>query len=417
MPGLQQTPSGERLHIAIYGRRNAGKSSLINALTGQPIALVSGVPGTTADPVYKAMEIRGLGACMLIDTAGFDDTGELGTLRVQKTEQTIPKADLALIVCAGDDLSLEQAWSRKLRKQGVRQLAVVNQADRIDAPALAGKVEQALGLSPLIVSAKTGQGIAALLEALARALPEGHGAPPLLGGLAQAGDTVLLVMPQDSEAPKGRLILPQVQTIRALLDAGCVSINATPQTLQAALAALQKPPALIITDSQVFREVYDQCPAGSRLTSFSMLFAAYKGDITAFVEGARAADRLTGASRVLIAEACTHAPLSEDIGRVKIPALLRKTYGQSLQVDMVSGPAFPDDLGRYDLIVHCGGCMFSRTYLLSRVRTAQTAGVPITNYGVLIAKLKGILDDVALPGGGPAPCTPGGAPPLHPARG
>lgn len=397
MPTLNETPSANRLHIAIYGKRNAGKSSLINALTGQPVALVSDVPGTTTDPVRKAMEIRGLGACLLIDTAGFDDDGDLGAMRVQKTEETIPKVDIALLLCAGDDLTLEKEWSRKLRERGIRQIAVVSKADERDTQTLAERVTQELGSEPLIVSAKTGDGIPALLTALARAIPEGYGAPSILGGLAGPGDTVLLVMPQDKEAPKGRLILPQVQTIRELLDTGCISINATPDTLESALAALREPPALIITDSQVFREVYEKTPTGVKLTSFSVLFAAHKGDLSAFVEGARAVDRLTDSSRVLIAEACTHAPLTEDIGRVKIPALLRKKYGAGLQVDIVSGTAFPENLDTYDLIVHCGGCMFNRTYLLSRVRQAQSAGVPITNYGVLIAKLKGILDDVALP--------------------
>ncbi|MBP3311702.1 MAG: [FeFe] hydrogenase H-cluster maturation GTPase HydF [Butyricicoccus sp.] len=397
MPTLNETPSANRLHIAIYGRRNAGKSSLINALTDQPVALVSDIPGTTTDPVRKAMEVRGLGACMLIDTAGFDDEGELGALRVQKTGETIPKADIALLLCSDEDLTLEQEWSGKLKAAGVRQIAVISKADEGNTDALAEAVRQKLGMQPLLVSAKTREGIPALLTALARAIPEGLAAPSILGGLAKAGDTVLLVMPQDSEAPKGRLILPQVQTIRELLDTGCVSINVTPDTLDAALAALKEPPALIITDSQVFREVYEKTPAGSRLTSFSVLFAAHKGDLAAFVEGARAADRLTEHSRVLIAEACTHAPLSEDIGRVKIPAMLRKKFGAGLQIDIVSGTNFPEKLDGYDLIVHCGGCMFNRTYLLSRVQQAKDAGVPITNYGVLIAKMKGILDKVSLP--------------------
>lgn len=397
MPSLNETPAANRLHIAIYGRRNAGKSSLINALTNQPTSLVSDIPGTTTDPVRKAMEVRGLGACMLIDTAGFDDEGALGALRMQKTDETIPKADIALLLCAEGDLSLERAWSDKLKQAGVRQIAVVSKADTLDAPALAAQVKAVLGMKPVIVSAATREGIPALLTELARAIPEHHGEHAILGGLAEPGDTVMLVMPQDSEAPKGRLILPQVQTIRELLDTGCISMNVTPDTMDAALAALRTPPALIITDSQVFREVYEKTPAGSRLTSFSMLFAAHKGDLAAFIEGARALDRLNGTSRVLIAEACTHAPLSEDIGRVKIPAMLRKKFGESLQVDIVSGTSFPQDLRGYDLVVHCGGCMFSRTYLLSRVRQAQSVGVPITNYGVLIAKMKGILEQVSLP--------------------
>lgn len=397
MPTLNEPPSANRLHIAIYGRRNAGKSSLINALTDQPVALVSDVPGTTTDPVRKAMEVRGLGACMLIDTAGFDDEGELGALRVQKTGETISKADIALLLCAGEDLSLERQWSRKLKAAGVKQLAIISKADAGDTATLAEAVQRELGMQPFIVSAKTRQGIPTLLAALTRVLPENDAAPSILDGLAKAGDTVLLVMPQDSEAPKGRLILPQVQTIRELLDSGCVSINVTPDSMDAALAALKKPPALIITDSQVFDTVYQKTPQGSRLTSFSVLYAAHKGDLSVFLEGAQALDSLTENSHVLIAEACTHAPLSEDIGRVKIPAMLRKKFGTGLQIDVVSGTNFPDTLDSYDLIIHCGGCMFNRAYLLSRVRQAKDAGIPITNYGVLIAKLKGIFDKVALP--------------------
>lgn len=397
MSSLNETPSANRLHIAIYGRRNAGKSSLINALTGQAVALVSDIPGTTTDPVQKAMEIRGLGACLFIDTAGFDDSGTLGEMRVQKTGETIAKADIALLLCTNDDLSIERDWSRRLKAAGVRQIAVISKADVLDTASLASRVKKELGMQPLIVSAATQEGIPALLTALARAVPESHGNHAILGGLASQGDTVLLVMPQDAEAPKGRLILPQVQTIRALLDTGCISINVTPDTMQAALDALRTPPALIITDSQVFREVYEKVPAGSRLTSFSVLFAAHKGDLTAFIEGARALESLTGTSRILIAEACTHAPLGEDIGRVKIPAMLRKKFGNDLQIHIVSGTDFPQDLRGYDLVIHCGGCMFSRTYLLSRVRQAASVGVPMTNYGVLIAKMKGMLDQVSLP--------------------
>ena len=397
MSTLNETPSANRLHIAIYGRRNAGKSSLINALTGQQAALVSSVPGTTADPVRKAMEVRGLGACLLIDTAGFDDEGELGALRMQKTTDTISTADIALLLCAGEDLSLERQWSERLKAAGVRLIAVVSKADEEGRQAVVQAVRRELGMQPLLVSAKTHVGIPALLTALARAVPEKHAAPSILGGLTRPGDVVLLVMPQDSEAPKGRLILPQVQTLRELLDTGCIAIQATPETLNSALAALREPPALIITDSQVFREVYDKLPENSRLTSFSVLFAAQKGDLNVFLEGARAVDSLTEHSRVLIAEACTHAPLSEDIGRVKIPALLRKKYGESLQIDVVSGMDFPESLHGYDLVIHCGGCMFNRTYLLARIRQVQSAGVPITNYGVLIAKMKGILEQITLP--------------------
>lgn len=396
---LNETPSANRIHIALYGRRNAGKSSLINALTHQNAAIVSDVAGTTADPVYKAMEVRGLGACVFIDTAGFDDTGELGRLRVDKTAATIAKADIALLVCAGEDLSLEKGWMERLKQAKVPTVIVVNQIDRPESGADPGEVERILGAKPLCVSAKTGEGISGLLTELARLLPADYGTGSITGSLVEKGDVVLLVMPQDSEAPKGRLILPQVQTIRDLLDRGCVSINTTPETMEAALAALAKPPALIITDSQVFGRVYEAKPPQVPLTSFSVLFAAYKGDIAAFTEGAGAVDRLTEHSRVLIAEACTHAPLSEDIGRVKIPALLRKRCGAGLTIDMVSGADFPQDLSGYDLIVHCGGCMFNRKYLLSRIERARAQQVPITNYGVLIAKLTGILDRIELPSG------------------
>lgn len=394
---LNETPSANRIHIALYGRRNAGKSSLINALTNQDAALVSAVAGTTTDPVYKAMEVRGLGACVFIDTAGFDDEGELGRLRTEKTIQTIAKADIALIVCADGDLTEEAAWLERLKQANIPTLVVVNKADLPEAEGFAAKVNSILGIPPLIVSAKTREGIPALLTALARLLPADYDSASITGGLVKEGDVVMLVMPQDSEAPKGRLILPQVQTIRELLDRKCISINVTPDTMEGALAALKAPPALIITDSQAFAAAYAKKPPESRLTSFSVLFAAHKGDLTAFTAGANAIGQLNGSSRVLIAEACTHAPLSEDIGRVKIPALLRKKYGEQIQIDIVSGANFPDDLSGYDLIVHCGGCMFNRKYLLSRIEKAQAAGVPITNYGVLLAKLNGILDKIALP--------------------
>lgn len=396
MNSLNSTPNANRLHIAIYGRRNSGKSSLINALTNQDVALVSGIAGTTTDPVYKAMEVRGLGACVFIDTAGFDDEGELGELRIQKTRQTLPKADIAIMLFSEPDFSLEKEWLTALKASGVPVIAVVNKADLSDPVPLMERIREELSLFPLAVSATDRTGIPALLAELTRALPEGYGAQSITARLVKEGDVVLLVMPQDSEAPKGRLILPQVQTIRDLLDNRCVSINTTPDTMEIALAALKSPPDLIITDSQAFQAVYEKAPKESRLTSFSVLFAAYKGDLDAYVRGAQAVERLNGSSRVLIAEACTHAPLSEDIGRVKIPKLLRKKYGAGMDIQVVSGADFPEDLSPYDLIVHCGGCMFNRKYLLSRIEKAESAGVPITNYGVLLAKLNGILDYITL---------------------
>lgn len=396
---MQQTPGANRLHIGIFGRRNSGKSSLINAFTGQEIALVSDVAGTTTDPVYKAMEIAGIGPCMLIDTAGFDDVGSLGQMRVEKTRAALRKTDVAILVFSQINVGEEAEWVTLLREQKTPVIAVVSQSDVRDAQelhAIKNVVRETFQLEALEVSAKDGSGFGRLKEELLRSIPEGFEAASIVGGLVSPQDVVLLVMPQDIQAPKGRLILPQVQTIRDLLDHQCVVVSATAQQLDCALAALGKPPKLIITDSQVFPYVFERKPEESLLTSFSILFAAYKGDLQAFVDGAKAIDSLTEQSRVLIAEACTHAPLEEDIGRVKIPAMLRKRFGAGLQVDLVSGADFPKDTSPYDLIIHCGACMFNRKHVLSRIEQAKKQGTPICNYGVTIAKLTGILDHVFL---------------------
>ena len=394
---LPATPSANRLHIGIFGKRNSGKSSLINAITNQSTALVSEVAGTTTDPVYKAMEIRGLGPCMLIDTAGFDDVGRLGELRMQKTREALEKTDIAVLVCASEPLELERRWVELFRERNLPILAVINKADLLgDAGRLALHIRQQLGLEPLLASAKERTGIQELIAALVKNRPEGFGEQTLTGDLARDGDVVLLVMPQDIQAPQGRLILPQVQTIRELLDKRCTVVGTTADRLDRALAALAAPPRLIITDSQVFPQVCAQKPPESLLTSFSVLMAGLKGDLQVFAQGAQAIDTLTGSSRVLIAEACTHAPQEEDIGRVKIPRLLRQRAGEGLSVQVVCGPDFPEDLSGYDLIIHCGACMFNRRYVLSRIHRAQAQGVPITNYGIAIAKLTGILDQIAL---------------------
>lgn len=389
---LTQTPQAERLHIALYGKRNAGKSSLINALTGQPVALVSDVAGTTADPVRKAMELHPIGPVLFIDTAGYDDVGELGALRVEATQETLERADVALLVLSAPPTAEDLTWADALRKKKIPFLTVCNQADRWDAPL--SSLPDDLRENAVVVSALTGDGIEDLRAALVRLIPEGFQQPELTARLVQPGDTVLLVMPQDIQAPKGRLILPQVQTIRDLLDRTCTVVCTTAGGLQKALSALAQPPKLIITDSQCFPQVAAAKPEESLLTSFSVLFAAYKGDIEAFVAGSAAIDALTPHSRVLIAEACTHAPLEEDIGRVKIPALLRKRVGPSLQVDVVAGTGWPSDLSPYDLIIHCGACMFNRKYVFSRLAAAQAQNVPMTNYGVAIARLTGILNQV-----------------------
>lgn len=394
---LTNTTSGNRLHIGIFGKRNSGKSSLLNAITGQEIALVSEVKGTTTDPVSKAMEIHPIGPCLLIDTAGFDDTGDLGSMRIEKTKAVLDKTDIAVVVFTDMQMESEAQWIAMLRQRNIPILAVVNQIDRIEqAQEIKRQIEQRFSLNPLLVSAKEKTGISQIKNEILRLMPPDFEAQSLTGSLVQPEDVVLLVMPQDKQAPKGRLILPQVQTIRDLLDHHCIVMCVTTEQLPTALKALAKPPKLIITDSQAFAQVYPFKPDETLLTSFSILLAAYKGDLSAFVKGAHALDSLTNNSHILIAEACTHAPLQEDIGRVKIPNMLRKKYGEHLQVTVVSGSNFPRDLSEYQLIIHCGACMFNRKHVLTRVEQAERQGVPITNYGVVLAKLTGILDQISM---------------------
>ena len=386
------TPQATRLHVAIYGRRNVGKSSLINALTGQQVSLVADVPGTTTDPVRRAMELHPIGPCLFIDTAGFDDEGVVGSLRNKRTREVLAQTDLALLVLDGPAQPDDKAWLDLLQQQETPIVVVLNQVDKQPDPdGIAAQIKAQLGIAPVLASATTAMGIDDVLQPIILASPQATVERSITGDMVKPGDSVLLVMPQDRQAPKGRLILPQVQTIRDLLDNGCIITCCTPDQMEHALATLRQPPALVITDSQVFAEVYRLCPEESRLTSFSILMAAWKGDLAVMLDGAKALDSLTPQSRVLIAEACTHAPLSEDIGREKIPALLRKRVGQSLQVDVVAGRDFPADLTGYDVVIHCGACMFNRRYMLSRIRQAQQQGVPITNYGLTIAHLKGIL--------------------------
>lgn len=393
---MKTSPRSNRLHIALFGKRNSGKSSLINALTNQNAALVSDIAGTTTDPVYQPMEIHGIGPCVFIDTAGFDDEGELGSLRIERTLQAADKADIALMVCCDTELSEEQRWIELLKERNIPYLLVLNKADLLEKPdEVADKLEQQTGQHPLIVSAKEKTGIDSIRQSILHRLPELNEQPDIVGDLANEGDVVLLVMPQDIQAPKGRLILPQVQTLRELLDKKCITLSCTTDQLDNALKVLSAPPSLIITDSQVFRTVYEKKPPQSRLTSFSVLFARYKGDIDYYTEGAYIIDQLTENSWVLIAEACTHAPLSEDIGRVKLPRMLRKRIGEQLHIDIVSGNDFPKDLNCYDLIIHCGACMFNRKYVLNRIDNARKQQIPMTNYGVAIAHLNGILDKIA----------------------
>lgn len=398
MTNLNQAPQAVRRHIAIFGRRNVGKSSLINAITGQQVAIVSPEAGTTTDPVNRAMEIHSLGPCLLIDTAGYDDEGNVGELRNERTRKVLDQADMALLVFdQTQDLTLERQWLDRLQQIDVPVVLVLNKIDLISNMLQAiDHVRRTLGLTPVPVSTTDPQSIERLRQALIKAGGGDEGLS-LTGRLAKPGDTVLLVMPQDPQAPKGRLILPQVQTLRDLLDKQCVSLCCTPANMKQCLDNLKEPPALIITDSQVFKQVYELKPEQSRLTSFSVLMAANKGDVKVLTKGAEAIDRLTPHSRVLIAEACTHAPMSEDIGRVKIPRIIRQRVGQSVAFDIRAGKDFPEDLRPYDLIIHCGACMFNRRMMLSRISKAQQQGVPITNYGLAIAHLQGILPHIALP--------------------
>lgn len=389
---LQTTPTANRLHIALFGRRNSGKSSLINALTGQDTALVSDIPGTTTDPVSKAMELHGIGPCVIIDTPGFDDEGTLGEMRIERTLKAIERTDIALLLCEETNLQEEAAWMQQLKAKNIPVILILNKADiRQDISSL---IEQELGEKPLLVSAKEKRGMEDIRLAILEKLPQDFEQPSITGDLVSENDLVLLVMPQDIQAPKGRLILPQVQTMRELLDKKCLIMSCTTDKLPQTLQALAYPPKLIITDSQVFKTVYEQKPVESLLTSFSVLMAGYKGDIRQFVEGASAIDRLTENSRVLIAEACAHAPMTEDIGRVKIPRLLRKKIGEGLQIDMVSGSDFPKDLSGYDLIIHCGACMFNRKHVMNRLESASSQQIPMTNYGITLAHLMGILDKI-----------------------
>ncbi len=394
---MQNTPNSNRLHVAIFGRRNSGKSSLINAITGQDTSLVSPVAGTTTNTVARAMELHGIGACLFIDTPGFDDEGELGMARVERTLRSVERADVAMLLCEDGDLSLERQWLEKLKKQNIAVVAVINKIDeRANVAEFGSRVESVLGLAPLCVSVLQGIDIEVVREALLAVLPSDFETRTITAGLVGKGDSVVLVMPQDPQAPKGRLILPQVQTLRELLDLGCVVTSCTTEFLELTLSSLKCAPKLIITDSQAFKRVFELCPVESKLTSFSVLMAGYKGDIRRFVEGAKAIDKLNESSRVLIAEACTHAPMSEDIGREKIPAMLRKRVGESLKVDIVAGREFPEDLTPYDLIIHCGACMFNRKYVMWRIEQAEKQGVSITNYGVAMAHLMGILENIAM---------------------
>ncbi len=393
--GMNQTPSSERVHIGLFGKRNAGKSSVINAVTNQDIAIVSAVRGTTTDPVYKSMELLPLGPVMLIDTPGLDDKGELGALRVQKGLDVLRKTDIALLIVDGtagmspEDERLEE----ELKKRGLPYLVVFNKWDLVQEKS-AG--EENSGAEPederhIRVSARTGEGIQELKERLARMVPAGK-EKRLVGDLLEPQDLVVLVVPIDKAAPKGRLILPQQQTIRDVLESGAVSVVVREKELKETLKKLGTKPKLVITDSQVFGLVDRDTPEDILLTSFSILFARYKGNLAQAVRGAGALESLRDGDKILISEGCTHHRQCDDIGTVKLPRWIENYTGKKPEFVFTSGTGFERNLKEYHMIVHCGGCMLNEQEMQYRLKMAENQGVPMTNYGILIAYMKGILE-------------------------
>ncbi|ULO10405.1 [FeFe] hydrogenase H-cluster maturation GTPase HydF [Paenibacillus sp. 19GGS1-52] len=405
---MNATPRSSRLHIALFGKRNTGKSSIINAITKQNIAVVSPVKGTTTDPVYKSMELLPIGPVVLIDTAGLDDEGELGELRKKKTLEVLNKTDVALIVvdAACGVTSFDRQIAEIIRSRAIPTLVLLNKIDLLtninvsqadDLAALVNQVKEKLGFKVIPISAVEQQGIGELKKALIAAVPDDDDKFRIVGDLISPGDLVVLVVPIDKAAPKGRLILPQQQTLRDILESDAIAVVTKEYELKETLESLGKKPRLVITDSQVFLKVAADTPKDIPLTSFSILFARNKGDLEEMVRGARAIDRLQDGDRVLIAEACTHHQQPDDIGKVKLPRWIRQATGKQIQFDFANGMEFPDNVKDYSLIVHCGGCMMNRRQMLWRVEQVVEAGVPIVNYGVAIAHVQGILERAISP--------------------
>ena len=391
---LNQTPQGERVHIALFGRRNVGKSSLINALTGQEVSIVSDVKGTTTDPVYKAMELLPLGPIMIIDTPGLDDEGALGELRVQRTRDVLNKTDVALLVTEAEFGlgACEQEILALVRAKSIPLLVVFNKTDLPPPSEEALRQAAETAKAPVhCVSSVTQDGVEELKLALAKVVPEEADKFQIVGDLLSPSDLVVLVTPIDKAAPKGRLILPQQQVIRDILEADATAVVTKEFELRETLANLGKKPRLVITDSQVFAKVSADTPRDVPLTSFSILFARYKGDLSTLVLGAKAVEALKDGDRVLVAEGCTHHRQSDDIGTVKIPRWLRQHTGKQLVFEHTSGMKYPNDLSQYALLIHCGACMLNRREMHYRIAQASAAGVAIVNYGVLIAYMQGLL--------------------------
>lgn len=393
---LNSTPSSERIHIGIFGKRNAGKSSIINALTGQNLAIVSDVKGTTTDPVLKAMELLPLGPVVMIDTPGLDDDGDLGALRIQKAYQVLNKTDIAILVVDGTVGMTEEDYAilRRIKEKTIPSVVVLNKADI----AVPGRFMDAasLGLAPedyfMWVSASDKSNIYELKELIASLVPPDDSKLRIVSDLVKPSDFILLVVPIDKAAPKGRLILPQQQTIRDILEADAAAVVIKDNELSRTLSALGKRPAMIITDSQVFGKVSKETPDDIPLTSFSILFARYKGSLRAVVDGARTLDTLDDGDTVLIAEGCTHHRQCDDIGTVKLPSMVQDYTGKNINFEFTSGTEFPIDLSTYKLVIHCGGCTLNEREMKYRLKCTEDAHLPITNYGVAIAHMNGILE-------------------------
>jgi len=397
MSNFNTAPRSVRLHIGIFGKTNSGKSSLLNAITTHSTSLVSPIKGTTTDPVYKSIELYGLGPCVLIDTAGFDDDGQLGPLRIKKSEDALKKVDIAILLFDANatDFKKEEEWATNLRKLNKPFLPIISKVDLNSNTEIIEKfINTKFNLQPLKIYEKQADLQQIVRKELIKINTNKVKKRSIVEGLVEKNDLVLLVMPQQINAPEGRLILPQVQTIRDLLDHQAIVVSVCTDEIDSALKALSKPPKLIITDSQVFPLVYEKKPKESKLTSFSILLSAVKGDVEKFAYAAHKIKQLNENSKVLIAEACTHAPLTEDIGRVQIPRLLRNRVGENLKIDFVSGTDFPSNLKDYDLVIHCAGCMFNRTYMMNRLKECEDQNVLMTNYGISIAELSNILEFV-----------------------
>lgn len=393
---LNNTPSAERVHIGIFGRRNAGKSSLINAVTSQNLAIVSDIKGTTTDPVMKAMELLPLGPVVLIDTPGLDDSGELGLMRIQKAHQALNRCDIAvLVIDALEGITPEDGKIlEKIQKKQIPCILAINKCDLLSSFDSPVPLTDSLpdSIHTIRISARNGQGIFELKEMLAASLPEEDKGRRIVGDLIHPSSLVILVIPIDKAAPKGRLILPQQQTIRDILDSGAYALTVRETELAAALSSIGRTPDLVITDSQVFPYVAEIVPEEISFTSFSILFARYKGNLKTLADGARALDSLKEDDTILISEGCTHHRQCEDIGTVKLPNLIRKHTGcKDLTFSFTSGTEFPADLSGFSMIVHCGGCTLNEREMKYRLSCAEDAGIPITNYGTAIAHMNGIL--------------------------